>query len=150
MKTKGTHKERNIFIDGPIDPLMIAKSIASHSGNSSIGAHEFFLGQIRGDVIEGIPAEAIEYNAYKEMALAEMLLIREETFSRWPITCLHVHHSLGRIPTGAICFMVFASSPHRNAAREAVAYVTDQVKERLPIFGKEILLGGAHAWKVNH
>ncbi len=150
MNPETDHKDRNIFIDGPIDPSMIARNIAAHSSNSSIGAHEFFLGQIRGDVIEGIPVNAIEYNAYNEMALVEMKLIREETFSRWPITCLHVHHSLGRIPTGSICFMVFASSPHRKAAREAVAYVTDQVKERLPIFGKEILSGGGHTWKVNH
>jgi molybdopterin synthase catalytic subunit len=45
--------------------------------------------------------------------------------------------------------MVFASAPHRQQAREAVAFVTDEVKKRLPIFGKEILSDSAHIWKQN-
>jgi molybdopterin synthase catalytic subunit len=53
------------------------------------------------------------------------------------------------IPAGQLCFMVFASAPHRQQAREAVAYVTDEVKKRLPIFGKEIFAEGGHVWKRN-
>jgi molybdopterin synthase catalytic subunit len=60
-----------------------------------------------------------------------------------------VHHSQGIIKAGELCFFVFASSAHRQTAREAVAYVTDEVKKRLPIFGKEILEDGAHTWKKN-
>ena len=74
---------------------------------------------------------------------------REEAFARWPITCLHVHHSQGIIKAGELCFFVFASSAHRQVAREAVAYVTDEVKKRLPIFGKEVLEDGEHVWKIN-
>lgn len=143
------HKQRDIFVSGAIDPSSIGESIAGHSTKTSIGAHELFLGQVRADVIEGNTVEAIEFTAYTEMALAEMSIIREEAFARWPITCLHVHHSLGTINAGQICFVVFASAAHRVEAREAVAYVTDQVKARLPIFGKEIFLNGAHQWKVN-
>ena len=146
MNTK-EHKVRDIFVHGPIDPLSIGESIAKHSTKTSIGAHEIFLGQVRADAIDGALVEAIEFSAYEEMALVAMTAIREEAFARWPITCLHVHHSLGRIAAGELCFMVFASAPHRKEAREAVAYVTDQVKARLPIFGKEIFGDGSHAWK---
>ena len=55
----------------------------------------------------------------------------------------------GRIKAGELCFMVFASAPHRQQAREAVAYVTDEVKKRLPIFGKELFAEGGHVWKTN-
>ncbi len=143
------HRERNIFVEGPLDPMSIGESIAKHSGKTSIGAHELFLGQVRADEMNGRRVEAIEYSAYKEMAMAAMTAIREETFERWPITCLHVHHALGRISAGELCFMVFASAAHRKAAREAVAYVTDQVKQRLPIYGKELFKEGGHQWKVN-
>lgn len=158
-----THRKRDIFVEGPIDPAFIAESIAKHSTRHDIGAHEIFLGQVRADVMvpqdlatsglttdneQRTTVQAIDYTAYREMANEQMIPIREEAFARWPITCLHVYHSQGVIKAGELCFFVFASSGHRQAAREAVAYVTDEVKKRLPIFGKEIFQGG-HQWKEN-
>lgn len=149
MSDVKTTKKRDIFVEGPIDPAFIAESIAKHATRHDIGAHEIFLGQVRADAIEGQVVQAIEYTAYREMANEQMAAIREEAFARWPITCLHVHHSQGIIEAGELCFFVFASSGHRQTAREAVAFVTDEVKKRLPIFGKEIFQGGGHQWKEN-
>ncbi|MEO8734400.1 MAG: molybdenum cofactor biosynthesis protein MoaE [Flavobacteriales bacterium] len=162
MSETKTHKKRDIFTEGPIDPAFIAESIAKHSTRHDIGAHEIFLGQVRADIAAGgtdgrggrssaptAPTTAIEYTAYRDMANEQMIAIREEAFARWPITCLHVHHSQGIIKAGELCFFVFASSAHRQTAREAVAYVTDEVKKRLPIFGKEILEDSTHVWKEN-
>lgn len=156
MSAEKQHKPRDIFVEGPIDPAFIATSIAKHATRTDIGAHEIFLGQVRADPV-GLgsvdPAStvcAIEYTAYRDMANEQMTAIREEAFARWPgMTCLHVHHSLGTIKAGELCFMVFASAPHRREAREAVAWVTDAVKERLPIFGRELFEGGGHTWKEN-
>lgn len=155
--TRSAHKKRDIFVEGPIEPAFIATSIARHATRTDIGAHEIFLGQVRADHVAGAdghpPAAtvvAIEYTAYRDMALERMTDIREVAFARWPdITCLHVHHSLGTIKAGELCFMVFASAPHRAAAREAVAWVVDRIKAELPIFGKEIVEGGGHIWKSN-
>ena len=160
MSEAKTHKVKDIFVEGAIDPAFVGTSIAKHATRQDIGAHEIFLGQIRADVARGnveAPARsdntnviAIEYTAYRAMALAQMTVIREEAFVRWPsMTCLHVHHSLGVIPVGQLCFMVFASAPHRVAAREAVAWVVDRIKTDLPIFGKEILSDDTHQWKRN-
>lgn len=152
MSETKTHKIRDIFTEGPIAPAFIAESIAKHSTRHDIGAHEIFLGQVRADSTGGkfpAPTAAIEYTAYRDMANEQMIAIREEAFARWPITCLHVHHSQGVIKAGELCFFVFASSAHRQVARKAVAFVNDEVKKRLPIFGKEILEGGEHVWKKN-
>lgn len=141
---------RDIFVEGAIAPAFIADSIAKHATRHDIGAHEIFLGQVRADVIDGRSVEAIEYTAYADMANEQMTVIREEAFARWPeMTCLHVHHSLGTIKAGELCFMVFASAPHRMAAREAVAWVVDRIKAELPIFGREVLSDATHVWKVN-
>mgnify|MGYP001394476453 CR=1 FL=1 len=146
----GTHKVRDIFVEGPIPPGFIADSVAKHATRMDIGAHEIFLGQVRADGNEERKVVAIDYTAYREMALERMTALREEAFSRWPaMTCLHVHHSLGRIPAGRLCFMVFASAPHRAQAREAVAWVVDAIKAELPIFGREILSDSTHHWKIN-
>lgn len=154
MNGTKTHKKRDIFTEGPIDPAFIAKSIAKHSTRHDIGAHEIFMGQVRADARTGDGSivrttTAIEYTTYRDMANEQMIAIREEAFARWPITCLHVHHSQGIIKAGELCFFVFASSAHRQTAREAVAFVTDEVKKRLPIFGKEILEDSTHIWKRN-
>ncbi|HEY0976667.1 MAG TPA: molybdenum cofactor biosynthesis protein MoaE [Flavobacteriales bacterium] len=150
MSTPGTAKVKDIFLEGAIPPAFIAERIAKHATRTDIGAHELFLGQVRADVIDGGTVRAIEYTAYREMALERMTAIREEAFARWPrMTCLHVHHSLGTVEAGQLCFLVFASAPHRVQAREAVAWVVDRIKSGLPIFGKEILTDGAHVWKTN-
>lgn len=150
MSSSGPHKVKDIFVEGAIDPAFIGTSIAKHASRTDIGAHEIFLGQVRADTVDGTAVVAIEFTAYREMALEAMTRIREEAFEKWPsITCLHVHHGLGLIPTGALCFMVFASAPHRKAAREAVAWIVDRIKADLPIFGREILSDSTHLWKTN-
>ncbi|HRO40954.1 MAG TPA: molybdenum cofactor biosynthesis protein MoaE [Flavobacteriales bacterium] len=165
MSTDKPHKKRDIFIYGPIDPAFVAESIAKHASRTDIGGHEIFLGQVRADELAAAQGsatsalttgnqqlatvQAIDYTAYRDMANEQMMPIREEAFARWPITCLHVYHSQGVIKAGELCFFVFASAAHRQAAREAVAYVTDEVKRRLPIFGKEIVADGSHQWKNN-
>ncbi|MBP7515238.1 MAG: molybdenum cofactor biosynthesis protein MoaE [Flavobacteriales bacterium] len=150
MSAEKTHKKRDIFVEGAIPASFIGESIAKHATRTDIGGHEIFLGQVRADTIDGKRVEGIDYSAYRDMANEQMTVIREEAFARWPeMTCLHVHHSQGVIKAGELCFMVFASAPHRQQAREAVAFVTDEVKKRLPIFGKEILTEGGHVWKEN-
>jgi molybdopterin synthase catalytic subunit len=145
-----THRKRDIFTQGAIDPAFVADSIAKHATRTDIGAHELFLGQVRADALPEGNVVAIDYEAYTEMANDGMTAIREEAFAQWPITCLHVHHSIGRVDAGQLCFFVFASSAHRKDARAAVAFIVDAVKERLPIFGKEVLADGGHVWKSNH
>lgn len=158
MSDEKKHKVKDIFTEGPIDPAFVGQSIAKHATRTDIGAHEIFLGQVRSDPMdrgksEKFPAptvNAIEFTAYREMALERMTAIREEAFARWPsITCMHVHHSLGIVKAGELCFMVFASAAHRIAAREAVAWLVDRIKAELPIFGKEILSDSTGVWKNN-
>lgn len=144
-----TIKTRNIFVQGAITPERIATSIANHQGKTGIGAHDIFLGQVRADTIGTSTVAAIEYSAHEEMANAVMAGIREEAFSRFDLTCMHVYHSLGAVPAGGLCLFVFVSSPHRQAAFDACRYMVEQIKERLPIFGKELFAEGGHQWKEN-
>src|SRR6187399_890308 len=98
---------KNIFVKGAIDPSFISDSIAKHAVKTNIGGHSIFLGQVRADEIEGRMVAAIEYTAYEEMALQQMHEIREDIFSKYPLTCMHVYHSLGKVNAGEICLFVF-------------------------------------------
>lgn len=142
-------KPKNIFTQGPIEPSFIANSIQQHSSKTTIGGHSIFLGQVRADGVDGKTVTAIEYTAYEEMALEKMHQIREEIFSRYALTCMHIHHSLGRIAVGELCFFVFTSSAHRRAAIDACNEVVDRIKSELPIWGKEVFYDDSYQWKEN-
>ncbi len=86
---------KKVFQQGGIPAAFIAESIAKHQSKTDIGAHNIFLGQVRADVIEGKTVRAIDYTAYEEMATEKMHEIREATFDKFDITCMHIHHSLG-------------------------------------------------------
>lgn len=142
-------KPKNIFVRHAISPGFIADSILSHKEKTGIGAHNIFLGQIRADHIENRQVMAIEYSAYEEMALQQMHQIREDIFSKYPVTCMHVYHSLGEVKTGEICLFVFISSPHRKAAMNACEETVERIKKELPIWGREILEDHSFQWKKN-
>lgn len=142
-------KPKNIFREGAIPASFIAESIQKHSTQTSIGGHSIFLGQVRADESENGKVAAIEYTAFEEMALEKMHLIREDIFSKYPITCMHVYHSLGKVAAGEICLFVFTSSAHRKAAMDACDETVERLKAELPIWGKEIMEDQSHQWKVN-
>src|SRR6478736_6102013 len=109
-------KPKNIFHQGPISPSFVADSIQKHSTKTEIGGHSIFLGQVRADLIENKQVTAIDYTAHVEMALEKMHEIREAVIEKYDLTCMHVHHSLGKVIAGEICLFVFTSSKHRKAA----------------------------------
>lgn len=142
-------KLKNIFVEGPISAAFIADSIQKHAARTSIGAHDIFLGQVRADVINDRIVAAIEYTTYEEMALQKMHEIRETIFDKYELTCMHVHHSLGRVKAGELCLFVFTSAPHRRAAIDACAELVELIKNELPVWGKEVFEDETHQWKVN-
>ncbi len=142
-------KVRNIFVKGPIDPSFIGESIGQHQTKTAIGGHSIFLGQVRADEIDGRKVSAIEYTAYEEMALEKMHVIRQDIFDNYPITCMHVYHSLGVVETGQICLFVFTSAPHRKAAIDSCEETVERLKAELPIWGKELFEDASYQWKEN-
>ena len=142
-------KIKNIFVQGAIAPSFVADSIQKHHTKTDIGAHSIFMGQVRRDVIDDKEVVAIEYTTYEEMALEKMHEIREAIFNKYSLTCMHVHHSLGRIAAGEICLFVFTSSGHRKAAIAACEEVVERIKYELPIWGREIFDNETHQWKEN-
>lgn len=142
-------KKKSVFIEGAISPGFIANSIEKHQTKTNIGAHNIFLGQVREDVINEKKVTAIEYSAYSEMAENTFHQIREETFEKFDLTCMHIYHSTGKVMSGEICLFVFVSAPHRRVTFEALEYIVERIKQEVPIFGKEIFQDESHQWKVN-
>ena len=140
---------KNFFLNGPITPDFISNSIYKHQIKHNIGAHNIFLGQVRKDTIESNVVSAIEYSAYEEMANKKITDIRESTFEKFDLTCLHIYHSLGVVEVGQIGFFVFVSSSRRKNVYNATQFIVDRIKNSVPIFGKEIFENEEYNWKVN-
>lgn len=137
------------FIQGPISAEFIGNSIEKHQSKTTIGAHNIFLGQVRADEIEGKTVVAIEYSAYNEMAEEIFHEIREAAFDKYDLTCMHIYHSIGIVKTGEICLFVFVSAPRRKEVFSAIEFLVEAIKEKAPVFGKEILEDETYTWKIN-
>lgn len=149
MTLNKERKVKNVFKPGAIKPEFIGESIAKHQSKLEIGAHDIFLGQVRADEIDGKKVVAIEYSAYEEMANQVMHDIRESCFEKFDLSCMHIYHSLGTVQAGEICLFVFVSAPRRRTVFKAIEYLVEEIKEKAPIFGKEIVSDESYTWKTN-
>ncbi len=137
------------FIHGPVSSELITESITKHALKTDIGAHSVFLGQVRADVIDGKEVVGIEYGAYEEMADKIFHEIIEESFQKFDLRCVHIYHSLGFVKVGEISLFVFISSQHRKASFAACEWIVEQIKNKVPIYGKEIFNTNEYQWKEN-
>ena len=143
------HKQKNAFRKGAITTEFIANSIAKHQVKTSIGAHNIFLGQVRTDEINAKKVVAIDYTAHEDMANLKFHEIREAAFLRFDLSCMHIYHSIGNVNAGEICLFVFVSSKRRKEVFPAIEFIVEEIKAKVPIFGKEIFKDQSHQWKVN-
>ena len=91
----------------------------------------------------------IDYEAYTELANAKAYEIREAAFAKYPLTCMHIYHSLGRVNAGKICLFVFTSAIHRREAIDACNELVERIKQEVPVWGKEIFDNEQYSWKEN-
>lgn len=101
-----------------------------------------FLGTVRNDD----DVTAIEYSAYDDMAMDEIARMLEEARARWPTAKIIVQHRLGVVPVGEASIAIVAAAPHRAEAFTACRYVIEEVKQRLPMWKKELHADGTATW----
>jgi molybdopterin synthase catalytic subunit len=110
-------------------------------GDPGAGAAVLFVGSTR-DENEGRTVERLEYEAYGEMARAEMARLGAEIARRWPVRAIAMVHRVGLVPVGEASVAVAVSAPHREEAFAACQYGIDQLKATVPIWKKEHYRGG--------
>jgi len=81
--------------------------------------------------------EFLDYEAYAEMAEAELRRIAEAAMLRHGLCAVAVEHRIGRVPLSEASVIVAASAPHRAEAFAGAREVIDEVKVRVPIWKRE-------------
>jgi molybdopterin synthase catalytic subunit len=125
------------IVSQPIDVAGVTAAVA----DPGTGATVTFIGTTR-DHNEDRRVIRLEYEAYPEMALAEMRKIGEEAKQRWPIKQVAIVHRIGVVPLGEASVVIAVSAGHRHAAFEASHFAIDRLKEVVPIWKKEHFDGG--------
>ena len=144
METKSAY-----LVQGPITGEMIAGAVTYYAQYPHIGAHDLFTGQIRGDLIDGKTVVSIEYSAYAPMAENQFEDIGMEAMARFDLADVVIKHSIGTVAVGEISLMVIVAGAHRKETMQGLRWTVEAIKERVPVFGKEIFADGDHSWKVN-
>jgi molybdopterin synthase catalytic subunit len=138
------------LIDGPVSPGAISEIIAKAAENRDCGAHSLFLGQVRRDQTQGKFVKAIEYSAFEEMVVMEADKINKSVLSEFnDVKALEIFHSKGTIKAGEISLFVMVSAGHRDHASKACAKAVELIKEKLPIWKKEVFEDESAQWKQN-
>jgi len=91
----------------------------------------------------------LEFEAYKDMALKELMKIASQIENRWSVNAIAIHHRIGTVKIGEDAVVISISSAHRDEAFKACRYAIDTLKETVPIWKKEILEDGEE-WVSAH
>ena len=124
----------------PIDASAIERSIKSGAD----GAVCVFDGIVR-DNSRGRRTLHLDYEAYEQMALQQMHLLRAEAIEHFAIRDVAIIHRLGRLVVGETSVFIAVASAHRAASFDACRWVIDTLKKTVPIWKKEQFADGA-AW----
>lgn len=125
------------------DPIDIA-SILREVESDETGAVVTFDGRVRNHS-RGRRVARLHYEAYTEMAVKELAVIRESAFDKWPIKKVAIVHRLGRLEIGESSVFIAVASAHRADAFAACRYIIDTIKETVPIWKKEVF-GDGEEW----
>lgn len=121
---------------------------ALHASSKRMGGIATFLGCAR-DFSEGREVSEISFDAYGSMALSEMNTLRSEAIEKFGLLDARIVHRIGTVKGGDNIVFIAAGAEHRAPALEACRWIIDELKQRVPIWKKEITLQG-DSWVTPH
>ena len=121
-------------------PLALETAVQEVASDDA-GAVATFVGTTRVHS-RGRTVTSLEYEAYEGMAEQVMAEIAEELKARYELCEIAIHHRIGRVGIGERSVLIAVSAPHRQDALAACKDAIDTLKERVPLWKKEVYVGG--------
>ena len=122
------------------EPLSVDDAVREVASDDA-GAIATFIGTTRAHS-RGRDVVRLEYEAYEGMAEAEMERIAAELVERHDLIAIAIHHRVGVVGIGETSVVIAVSSAHRAAALAACGEAIDTLKGTVPLWKKEIYVGG--------
>src|ERR1700744_6031881 len=125
-----------------VDDVIRGEEIVAEIKADEDGAVCVFDGIVR-DNTRGRKTLYLDYEAYREMAIAQMRQLAGEAVERFGVRDVRMVHRLGRLGVGETSVLIVVSSAHRGAAFDACRWLIDALKKTVPIWKKETFVDGA-------
>jgi MoaE-MoaD fusion protein len=122
------------------DPLSLDR-VVDEVRSDEAGAIATFTGTTRVHS-RGRTVTHLDYEAYEGMAEGVMAEIAAGLQGRYELTGIAIHHRVGRVGIGDTSVVIAVSAPHRQDALAACKDAIDELKERVPLWKKEVYEGG--------
>ncbi len=122
------------------EPLSLDRAVAEVASDEA-GAIATFTGTTRVHS-RGRTVTHLDYEAYEGMAEQVMAEIAEALQARYEVSGIAIHHRVGRVGIGETSVVIAVSAPHRRDALAACRDAIDELKERVPLWKKEVYEGG--------
>ncbi len=122
-------------------PLPVAEVMAELRSGPD-GAVCVFDGIVRNNT-RGRETLHLDYEAYREMALAQMRQLATDAIAKFSVRDVALLHRLGRMVVGETSVLIVVASAHRGAAFDACRWLIDTLKQQVPIWKKETFVDGA-------
>ncbi|KAI9487370.1 MAG: Molybdopterin biosynthesis MoaE [Benjaminiella poitrasii] len=127
------------------DPLPSLDEITSLVQDDGAGAITTFSGTTR-NIFEDKAVIELEYEAYIPMAKKVLMELIEEARNNWNLMHIAIYHRTGIVPVGKVSVVVATSSKHRADSMDSARYLIDELKDRCPIWKREVYEDGS-VWK---
>ncbi|GBB94556.1 hypothetical protein RclHR1_02380015 [Rhizophagus clarus] len=126
---------------------LILQDIVNLVKDDGAGAISTFNGTTR-NIFKGKTVIQLEYESYTPMAEKVLFNLIYEARTKWKLTKVAIYHRTGIVPVGETSVIIAVSSVHRQESLHAVEWLIDQLKEKAPIWKKEVYNDGS-VWKEN-
>jgi molybdopterin synthase catalytic subunit len=122
------------------EPLSLERAV-DEVRDEQAGAIATFTGTTRIQS-RGRTVTHLDYEAYEGMAERVMAEIAEGLQARYELSAVAIHHRVGRVGIGETSVVIAVSAPHRQDALAACKDAIDELKERVPLWKKEVYSDG--------
>jgi molybdopterin synthase catalytic subunit/sulfur carrier protein ThiS len=119
-------------------------AVVAEVADERAGAIATFTGTTRRQS-RGRDVVHLDYEAYEGMAEEVTAKIAAELEERYDLCGIAMHHRIGRVAIGETSVVIAVSAPHCADALAACRDAIDTLKERVPLWKKEVYEGG-EAW----
>ena len=125
-----------------IRTVLDTTSVVAVLKSGADGAVVIFEGIVR-DNTHGRQTVYLDYEAYEDMALAQMHSLAEGAIQRFGVRDVALLHRLGRLAVGETSVFIAVVSAHRAQAFDACRWLIDELKRTVPIWKREQFADGS-------
>lgn len=127
-------KRQILLTQSPIDEESL---LQARQASPEAGASLTFAGIVRAEENFEI-IEAMNYEAYEEMAVHQFHKLLDAVEAQWPIESLRLIHRIGAVKVNETSLWIEVVSGHRKEAFAAAQWLIDEMKKTVPIWKRPI------------